>query len=249
MPIRSIYSLQVWWARTLNHPVIIPCKGTMCRYYLWLLWWKEWVGTTLPLLLKYIAVFWWHIFLLVNMFLHLRMGQESVPKGAGVRVSDYAFSHLSGQKLGFSYATPKPVSIWLSLSAIKVHELKQGSPYLSKTLRAVKSLNNVMTHLLLPGLETWDPLVMPPGSSPCCHPGVLGAQPQTCPWMSCNSKEPAQHRRFPPGSGRGNLSQEYLRNRAIPQAFPSCHHGAVENCCCLLCIWTWNMGQALWENL
>lgn len=92
-----------------------------------------------------------------------------------VTVSDCDFSHISGQKLGFSCASPKPVSIWLSLSATIVHELKPGSSYLSKTLRAVKSLKNVMTHLFLPGLEMWDPLVMPPHSSPCCHPGVLGA--------------------------------------------------------------------------
>lgn len=97
-------------------------------------------------------------------------------------------------------------SIWLSLSAIKVYELKPGSPYLSKALRAVKSLNYVMTHLILLGLEMSDLCAMPPRSTPCSHPAVPEARPQHCRWSRCcNCKAPAQHGRFLLDSGRGNL--------------------------------------------
>lgn len=44
-------------------------------------------------------------------------------------------------------------SISLSLSAIKVYELNPDSTYLSRTLRAVKSLKYAMTHLFLLGFD------------------------------------------------------------------------------------------------
>jgi len=97
-----------------------------------------------------------------------------------------------------------------------VYELRTGSAYLSKTLRAVKSLNYAMTHLFLLSREMWDPRAMPPRSTPCLHPAVPGARPQQCTWTRCCiCQVPAQHEGLLPGSGRGNLDWEYLGNRSI----------------------------------
>lgn len=181
------------------------------------------------------------------MFLHLRMGQESVPQRCrGDSFWLWLFPSLWTKDWDSAMQRwAKLVSIWLSLSTTKVHKLKPGSPYLSKTLRAVKSLNNVMTHLFLPGLEMWDPLVMPPGSSPCCHPGVLGAQHRPAHGWAETAKSL-------PSTGDSHLAQGEeisVKNTLeipglfIKATFLSCHCGVVENCCCLLCLWTETWGR------
>lgn len=142
------------------------------------------------------------------------------PKVQGWQFLTVTFPISLDKRLGFSYASPKLVSIWLSLSTTKVHKLKPGSPYLSKTLRAVKSLNNVMTHLFLPGLEMWDPLVMPPGSSPCCHPGVLGAQHRPAHGWAETAKSL-------PSTGDSHLGRERKSQSRIPwkyQGYSSKQH-------------------------
>lgn len=104
-----------------------------------------------------------------------------------------AASHITlGKSCAAAMQVPSAelVRIWLSLSAIKVHELKPGSTYLSKTLRAVKSLNHVMAHLFLLGLGRRDPCVKPPHRTPHIHPVVPGAWLRSCIWSRrCNMGE------------------------------------------------------------
>lgn len=130
-----------------------------------------------------------------------------------------ATSHMTlGNSCAAAMQVPSAelVSIWLSLSAIKVHELKPGSTYLSKTLRAVKSLNHATAHLFLLCLEMRDPCAKPPHRTPHIHPMVPGAWLQSRRWSRwCNCNTPAWHGRVLPGSGRGNMDSENLGNRCV----------------------------------
>lgn len=133
-------------------------------------------------------------------------------------------------------------SISLSLSAIKVYELNPDSTPLSKTLRAVKSLKYAMTFA---PIRSWS--VRSTCDATTQHPAFEGPRALATALQMEQMLRPQRTR--PTGQNPAWLRERKIRWRytletdLLTQAvFPSSHHGAIENCCCLLYRCIWKMG-------